>query len=59
MPIAVGDRLPAGEAFDAPPDGLAALQALADTRALPAPPEALLDRLYDGYAAGWLEIAAP
>ncbi len=48
-----------GEAFDAPPGGLAGLQQLADARALPAPPEALLGCLYDWYTAGWLEIAAP
>ncbi|MCA1978507.1 MAG: cupin domain-containing protein [Thiobacillus sp.] len=49
-----------GEAFDAAPDTAAALKQLADARALPAPfPPALLDRFYDWYETGWLEVAAP
>lgn len=47
-----------GEAFSATPDTTAALKQLADERALPAPPPSvLLDRFYDWYQAGWLEIA--
>ena len=48
-----------GEALDASPEESAALQRLADTRELPAPSAPLPGCLYDWYAAGWLEIAAP
>ncbi|MCA1926270.1 MAG: cupin domain-containing protein [Thiobacillus sp.] len=46
-----------GEAFEGEPDGLAALRQLADLRCLPAPlPAGLLDRFYDWYGAGWLQL---
>ncbi len=48
-----------GEAFTPAAGTRAALRCLADTRALPAPfPAALLDRFFDWYEAGWLELAA-
>lgn len=49
-----------GEAFVSDPASKSALQQLADNRVLPAPlPADLLDRFYDWYEAGWLEIAEP
>ncbi len=48
-----------GEAFTPMPDTVTALKRLADARGLSAPLSlALLDRFYDWYEAGWLEIAA-